>query len=147
MAIKRQSVIDDIKTALTGITTGNGYYITVTNVYEYPTKPIENNERPCLVIRDTTNQVVNEMHGNPNQLDKQLSITIECYTAYNASTPTNIRKMITDVEKALGQVSKTNLNWIDLESDTIKMVQDEYIIGNAEINIKVFYRTSKFLES
>lgn len=149
MAIKRQQIIDYVKTELEKISITNGYYTNIgSNVFEWKANPFESNEIPGLEIRDLEENVLDEtIKGNYNLHTHVLNVEIKVICS--ESTPiTTVRKMIIDVYKVISQ----NLSWKDeaiytyLIGNKIDVDQQGKFIGSATINIQIHYRTTAWSE-
>ena len=92
----RQTLIDNIKTQLQTITTGNGYETNLgSNVFEWRETPLQQSELPGIVIRDPSNQQTKTFGKH----ESVLKLEIEIYTQ---GLPVVTRKAIADVIKCIG---------------------------------------------
>lgn len=150
MAIKRQQIIDYMKTKLAEITTANGYYTNIgSKVYEWKANPFETNEVPGIEIRDLEENISDvRTSGNYNLHNHELNI--ELRVVCSETTPiTTVRKMITDVNKLIGIYP----TWNDYAIYTypignkIEVDQQGVFVGQATVIIQVQYRTTAWSEA
>lgn len=153
MSIKRQTIIDAVKTRMQSISTANGYYTDVVSVDTWKTSEYEstlaNNDLPAINIRDLGNAPRMELiKDSANRWYRDLAIDIRAIV--NGSlTDSDIRKLIADVEKAIG----TDLTWSGNAIDTewlgseLERDENEQIIMAAVVHINVYYTTTQWQES
>lgn len=147
MAVKRDTLILAVQTRLKTITVANGYYTDVgTKVGIWRVTPYDVNELPAISIQDFRDELL--MEFMPTKCDWGLNVRIACIANPAQLADGTVRKMITDVYKAIGTdhtfgglAIKT-----DLETDEIELQQTEHRLGVGTINIVIHYRTNKFAE-
>jgi len=150
MAIKRQQIIDTIKTKLAAIKTANGYYTNIgDNVFEWKANPMETSKLPGVEVRDTEETLLSaESQSTYNLHDFMMTVELKVLCAESTPTAT-VRKMIIDVYKLIG----ANLTWSDyaiytyLISNAIDLDQQNKLIAGATITIQIYYRTTAWSES
>ena len=137
---KRQSIMNAVKTRLQSITVANGYDFNLgSNIYEWRTTALNDNELPGIVFRDTQNI---KIEGGPVAYFRWgLNVEVEIITQGGTSI-TDIRKMLGDVYKAI----KTDDTWGGLaitteqpNSDEIQSEQQERKITGAAIRLQIIY--------
>jgi len=151
MAIKRQSIVDAIKTKYQTIKIANTYHTNVgNNVFVWRPGIIQAQDLPALNIRDYKEVKADEVTGGPASFDNwNLYFEVELVCTSGSLTHEEVRKIIADVYKATGD----DIKWgglataTFLEDDSILMDQKERTIGGAILNFYVLYRTNKFQES
>ncbi len=98
----RESILDNIKTVLATVTTGNGYNNTLASVQRWKQAGNSLVEVPCVVIKGGPEEKVDE----PNPL-KTVNMTVYCDLWIRqdpddtASTDTIVNSLYGDIEKAL----------------------------------------------
>src|SRR6266478_147352 len=104
MSIRRQDIIDAIKSRLQTISTTNGYHTNLgANVFVYRDAPIEPYELPALVVKDYKCTKVDELTDvNLSFENWNVFIEVEFVFATSGNSITDVRKGIADVYKAIG---------------------------------------------
>lgn len=152
MALKRQNIIDAVKTRLQAIDGVNPYYLDLSaNVYIQRDAPFETwNERelPGVNIVDTDEDPDQElMNGPSNVWYRSLKVAISL-VSNGALADTQVREGIADIERAIG----TDLTWGTLAIDTkwtgttLEKDQQEQRILSATVNIEILYSTTQWSE-
>ena len=152
MALKRQQIIDAVKTRMQLINGTGSYYLNVSsNVYTQRDSQFESwNDReiPGINIVDTDEELdVELLKGDTNQWYRGLVIGISLVTN-GALADTLVRKGIADIQRAIG----TDLKWSTLAIDTkwinttIEKDQMEQRIMSATVNIRIQYSTTQWSE-
>lgn len=142
-----------VKTRMQTITAANGYHTNIgSHVFDWRLTDFEDSDLPGINIGDPEQQTINELtQGNYNKHDHILSVVIQVNYSEN-STPALVRQMISDVKKAIS----TDLLWGGLayntepsfdEPEPMDLEQKEKKYGSALIKIKIYYRTTAWLES
>jgi len=141
MANKRQSIITAVKTRLQGILTASGYnYNLGSNVFEWKDKALADAELPGLIFRDPSFEKVLDVIG---LFTWRLNIEIEIH-AQSSTAPADMRKMLSDVYKAIG----VDEMWGGLalaseqpEGDEMQVQKDQNITAKAVVRFSILYRT------
>jgi hypothetical protein len=152
MALKRQTIIDAIKTRLQLINGASPYYLDVSaNVYIQRDTPFETwdeRELPGVNIVDTDEDPDQQLlNGASNVWYRSLSVAISL-VSNGALADTQVRKGIADIQRAIG----TDLTWGTLAIDTnwtgttLEKDQQEQRILSATVNIKILYSTTQWSE-
>lgn len=139
MSIKRQQIVDAIKTRFQGITIANGYNSNLgSNVFEWRVTNLNNTEFPACVYRDVTNI---RQEGAIGSFRWALNIEIQLITDGGTSAA-EIRKIIADVYKAIGTDSKWSgiaVTTEQPESDEMDVEQHEKKQAGALIKLSIIY--------
>ena len=139
MALKRQQIVDAIKTRLQGILIANGYATNLgNNIFEWRVTNLNSAEFPACVYRDVSNA---KQDGAIGSFRWALNIEIQLVTDGETSAA-EIRKLIADVYKAIG----TDVRWGGLavtteqpESDEMDVEQHEKKQAGALIKLSIIY--------
>ena len=150
MAVKRQTILNNLKTRLQTITVANGYYSNLgSNIKLFSSLPLQEDELPACVIFDKVNQIDGEgINGSSNVWNHILNVTLQIVCGGN-TIDTTARQIIADVYKALSTDLTLSSTCIDINavSDTLEIEHDSKLVAGATIEILIKYRTNKFLES
>jgi hypothetical protein len=152
MALKRQQILDAMKTRLQLINGSTPYYLNASaNVYIQRDKPFESwsdRELPGINIVDGDEEPGQELlSGAVNVWYRDLNVAVQLVTG-GALADTLVRKGIADIQRAIG----TDLTWGGLAIDTdwvnttIERDQQEQRIMSATVNIKISYSTTQWSE-
>ena len=151
MAIKRQEIIDNLRTQLENISTANGYYTDCgTTVKVWDPTVFERKELPALNIMDRVD--VQPFDANSTQgevIDHELTVEIAALCAAGVTSDSFTRQMIADIYKAIkaDESLSGKAMWIEPVQDEIGVEESGKRVGGATITIKIVYRTQKFSES
>lgn len=136
----RQHIIDDIKDRMESILTPGGYDTDAgQNVFEWREYPVNDDELPCIIIRDKdcpVNQDTNFSHEN----------RLEIEFGIKASSSEEVRQIFGDIYTAIG----TDLTWNGFAYDTepvgedIQMEHESKIVADASLKIIICFRTQKW---
>ena len=150
MAITRQTIVNNLKTLLQTITIANGYYTALgSNVYLFRTIPMQADELPAVVIFDKGENIDTEgITGSVNIWNRVLNVTLQVVCA-GSTVDTTVRKLITDIYKALGTDTTLTSTCIDVitTGNQIEIEQESKLIAGASLDIIISYRTNKYNES
>lgn len=144
MDSKRQQIIDAIDARLKTIKTVNGYETDAgNNVFEWRATPLQDSELPALLFRDTTSPVDDETYSmHLHTLSVEITLV-----ASGATSADIIRKMLADIQKAIG----TDATWSGIAADTLLRTVDIGTVEHAEfkytggaINIAIQYLTERW---
>jgi hypothetical protein len=146
MSIRRQDIVDAVKTRMELIQ-GSPYHTTIgTNVYVWHPTPVHGNRLPCIIIRDLSDTLLAQnIYDN---WDHRLTVAISVMAKGTTSDET-VREMIADVLTAIG----TDHTWgskavlTDFVGDEMLVDQEEDRISGATITIEIQYRTGIWAES
>lgn len=149
MANTRQDIVAAIVTRLQAINGTGGYHTNFDgNVQQWRVTGIHPNELPCLIVRDTSDEPIQESIGGGNSyIDHDLTVTISL--PLSGTTPEAFRNEIADVYKAIG----SDEYWGGLAhfttplGDEAVMNQEEGKYVGVDVHIKIRYRTTKWGES
>lgn len=147
MSIKRQDIIDRLKTAL-AITAGETYHRTITTVDEFRTKPLEASELSAVIVREVSDVTLSQGIESPhNRQYHHLTVELELVT--NGLTMAQVRQHIADIYKAVGTDTTLGGYCVDVDpiSDNIQVDQEELKVQGAIITIRILYQTALFQES
>lgn len=150
MAIKRQNIVNQLKSQLQNITVANGYYTNLgDNVKLFSVIPVEENELPCVVIFDKMNNFASESFTNSaNIFYQSLEVVLNIVCGGN-TVDTVARQLIIDVYKAIGSDTTLGGYAIDIIpiNDELDIEQESKLIASIKINLNILYRTERFNES
>jgi len=147
VAIKEQTIVDNVVTQLKTILISGGYHTDLgNNVFEWKSNKIDENELPAAIVRDVSDDVpVDEFMGID---DHTMNLEVEI-VAKPADSTTEIRKMIADVINAAGkdetwtdQAHRTHLIGHEKMRD-----QSERLMTGAIVRFQVNYRTARLGET
>lgn len=145
----RQTLVSAIKTRMQTITTANGYETNIGNaVWNWKTGiwTIAEFEAGGIDIRDGKERIETSSTGLTRE-DHHLTVDFVIMVGTGATTGVTVRKAIADVYKAIGTDRKWGLTFVQttwpVEVDML-VDQDEKIVGGAQIEIEVIYRSNLF---
>jgi len=159
MTIRRQDIVDAVKTRMQAILTTGGYYTNLgSNVITGRPRLIgpdgaigsaivEASELPCILIRDPLDEIGNATLGGKQ--GHTLSVELEIRCEGGSDTDEDLRKAVADVYAAIG----TDTRWSTLAmnttpvSDESTVLQGDKIIGAALIRINIAFITGPWAES
>jgi len=147
MPIKRQTIINAVKTRLQTILTAGGYYTNLgSHVDELRVTVYQQSELPAVSIVETGNENLNELASN--WIDQYLNIEFHITVSGNSSAA-DIRKAIYDVLKAIGTDDTWSGNAIQTHyvNDELKKAGGEILSASAIVRIKIKYRTNIWSEA
>jgi len=139
----RQSIITNLLNMLQGIRISDGYKTDVgTKVFEWREIAIELADCPCLIVRDTTDEIEDQgVHDHAHKL----TITVTCIAA-GTSAVEDARKIEADIYEAIG----TDLSignqayWTEWQGSAMQVQHEENIFANILITLLVLYKTPAF---
>jgi hypothetical protein len=158
MTIKRQDIMDAVKTRAQGILTTSGYHTNLgSNVLTGRPRQImadgsmgpsmvDPSECPCIVLRDPTDELrASTLKRHAHRLTAEAEIRCE----EGSTTDTEMRQMIADFYKAVGVDPKWGGLAVSTEpgSDESVLLQGEKIIGAALIRFFINFETDPWSES
>lgn len=150
-----QQLFDAVKTRFQFIRVVNGYETEVgahcLTWRDLQTSPIQASEFPCIMLRDPKRETMRESRVI-NAHDHEL--TIEVYAASRAadsSPPDNFaRRILADLDKAIGEDIKWTINDVQLARDTIPGTDEieaahagDRIVG-VKKTFTILFRTGRF---
>lgn len=149
MAIKRQSVIDAIVTALGNVTVAGGYYNTFTNkVKEQGSQHPDTTEFPFVNVIESGNESASALGGNNFYENHILTVDVEITDGSNSYTMAHARKLVMDTVKAMRTVK---YGGVALDGryikDTIEMDVNETITVTVKVTFEFLYRSEMMKES
>ncbi len=139
--MKRQVIIDNLKTRLKTITVANGY-TWEPNLFEWLVTPLSKGDLPAIIVKDTDDDIT---HDDPSgSSDHSLKIEIEIYAADERMTAESLRSKVLDVLLVIGAPEGEGEYLGDYRSVTgtqMQIEQNESVIGAARIDLLVKYYT------
>ena len=145
---KRQDIVDAVKAAMQGITTGNGYNNTIATVLEWQDEPLKQDlsQLPAIIMRDTDEVIGNEdTEGNEAEelAEHTLYFDIIVIGASGSNTPAHVRTLIEDTVTAFSTLDIAALEilsgaFLSSEMETEKLKKR---IGAALVRFFVRYKT------
>lgn len=149
MAMKRQSVISAILSALENVTVASGYYNTFSNhVYEMAAEHTDITEFPFVNVIEIANESVQSIAANSFHEMHNLLVDIEVTSGGTTFSMESARKLVMDVIKAMRTIkyggTALDCNYI---RDSIKRDVTETITVTATVSFSVTYRTELMKES
>jgi hypothetical protein len=147
--MKRADIISAMQTRFQGILTTGGYHSNLgLHVYVGKTSDFDENQVPGLSLIDAENTVDQEsLNGSGSFYDQWLGVKIVLAVAGSTSL-TLVREMIADVYKAIG-VDHTwggLAHYTNVTKDALAVTQEDRKIAGADIDVMVYYRTTRFEE-
>ena len=142
MAHVRQSIRDNVVTAVTGLTT------TGTNVFRSRVYPLGENRLPALCIYTAAEEVEYNRLNQPRDVDRTVEIVIEAYVRAVSNYDTTLDTICVEVEAAMAaDVTRGG------SAKDCKLAQTEFDfsdegdrpIGTARLTYAIDYRTAKNL--
>lgn len=139
----RQQIIDEIDKRLKTIRVSAGYETEAGKyVFEWRDRPMEEGELPGIIYRDlsdpiTTDSKTTHIHN--------LNLEVELF-ASGSDVPTTIRKMIADVNKAIGTDERWGALAIETIPDSEDMVTEEGSkrLMSAIVRVNISFHTGYF---
>lgn len=149
MGLKRQEIVDAIKTRMRLINGVGNYYLNCSdNVYVQRSAPFEDSELPGINIMDGDESPNQELlAGSTNVWYRSLNVEIRLVTNGELSDE-DVRKGIADIQRAIG----TDLTWGGFAIDTTwlgtvtEKSQEEQKITSATVSIMILYLTGQWAE-
>lgn len=139
--MRRQTIIDNLKTRLKTITVANGY-TWEPNLFEWLVTPLSKGDLPAIIVKDTDDDIT---HDDPSgSSDHSLKIEIEIYAADERMTAESLRSKVLDVLLVIGAPEGEGEYLGDYRSVTgtqMQIEQNESVIGAARIDLLVKYYT------
>lgn len=150
MAIKRQQIVDALKSAIQGITVANGYHTDIglhTSIWlAEPNTVYDPSELPVANIRDISDVIV---RANIPFDDHEMDVNVDLIFSSGQTTDAAVRQGIYDVYRKIGTdptLGGLAINTM-ISSDEMILDQSERIVGGATISLSVQFRTSNYQES
>lgn len=143
----RQSIVDALTTALATIRKSGGFNTDAgKNVFEWRQAELAETNLPGIIVRDTTDPMVDE--GVANKIDHLLSVEIEghCRAVVGSSAAQQVRLLAADILAALGaDPTLGNLGYDLRVLATDMMVKEaDKRFAVVEITIQFKYRTARW---
>lgn len=141
----RQLIVDEIMATFREIKIDNGYNFDLGDeVYCWKSNPVESAKSFLLNIKDTTDNVSLTPY---NKSDHTLTVVAELYARGGANKVEDIRKMMEDVNRAIG----SNWTWDGLAIKTHVISNDiedvehvDRLVVVGRVTFAVTYRTDLF---
>ncbi len=151
MAIKKEQIVQAVKTRLETITTANGYHTNLgSNIYEWKQNPHNETDVLAAVIRDTDCEEVNILDQSSSGIHtKILSMEIEIIAA-SSTVPAVLRQAEADVNKAIG--TDTTFGGLAIDTTPVNSIplypnQNEKRIAGLQRTVEIHFRTVAWQES
>jgi len=140
----RQRLIDKVDARFKTITTANGYQTNIGNhVFDWLERDLADNELDALIYRDPLSE---SEPGTIHDYGNKMRLEIEVKTKSADTTAKQVRKMIADVNKAIGVDDRWGELAIDTQPESVIMDLQQYdkIAGSAHIVVMIEYDTDKW---
>ncbi len=144
---KHQQIIDAVEARFQTILTDNGYFLNLgQKVYVWKTSPVQEDERPCILIYDKGLKPIEE-NAPIGYFRWGLDIDVEVFISSGETSDSDVRKALFDINRAIflnngfrwgGLAVRTEQPSIDRETK-----QQERIIAGAMISFRIIYDASK----
>jgi hypothetical protein len=147
LSLKRQALVDAFETRMKTIKKSGDYYSDIgLNVFVWKRSSVDETEQPGLNIKDDPE--VSQLDSTKNysdRLDRDLTVTV---TVFAQDDDKMVRKMMADVEKAVGTDPTFGGLAIDAAptGNRLLMNQDEKVEGAATLDFTIMYRRGRFDE-
>ncbi len=140
--MKRQEIIDNLKTELKTLDVANGGF--VKNFYEWIINPQETTEYPLIVIRDSEDNVDSDSVSESSK--HSLKIEIDLLVSDTSTTPKFLREKMQEILNVIKSLEEQTLlgDYVSFKNNEIEFSYDEYLVGLAKIEIEVTYYTEKW---
>jgi len=143
----RQLIVNAVDTRLKGILTAAGYETNLgQHIFWWRTNDFSEDELPAANCRDTDCDDSNATIGVIGYHQHALKMEVDLIEADGASTPSSIRKLIADLQKAIG----VDTTWGKLAERTnpinspINIDQADKTIGSATVTFTIDFKTRKW---
>lgn len=150
MAIKRQTIVDRLITVL-GLINGTGSYNNnfTNKIFEFKQNEFKSDELPGMSVEDGSQDSVEEQSTAWSIYVYDLNVTIRAYCQSSGTTLTVLRKIVSDVQRALKTDLTLNGNLMDLKwvGDEFSLEHSEKITGSVQIKLTLRYQTDAFSDS
>ncbi len=122
----RQEVIDAVKAAVkaTGV-----------QAYEWLAGTLEPDALPAVVVRDTGDEVINELYHDSHHL----TIEAACFTSSGATTLTDCRALMGMIANAIGN----SISGAQLTQTRLNAEQDDQAIAVGTLFFRIPYSSAK----
>ena len=139
--MRRQEIINNLKTGLKTLDVANGGF--VKNFYEWVINPQEVAEYPLIVIRDTEDNVSEEVSGSSKH---SLKIEIDLLVSDSTTTAEYLREKILEILNAIKSLDEQFLlgDYVSFRSNEIELSYEEHLVGLGKIEIEITYYTEKW---
>jgi len=139
--MRRQEIINNLKTGLKTLDVANGGF--VKNFYEWVINPQEVAEYPLIVIRDTEDNVSEEVSGSSKH---SLKIEIDLLVSDSTTTAEYLREKILEILNAIKNLDEQFLlgDYVSFRSNEIELSYEEHLVGLGKIEIEITYYTEKW---
>lgn len=140
--MKRQQVIDALKTELLNISTANGFYTDMQTVDDWRQTGFEKTELPALNIRD-----VEDRTGENDETEHDLTVDIGGITAPGSDSPAQVRELLADILKAVKNFFQNNQSLISgviYTDSTIDVSHDKNKLSAVSVGIHITYYAELF---
>jgi hypothetical protein len=151
MAIKKEQIVQAVKTRLETITTANGYHTNLgNNIYEWKQNPHADTNTLSAVIRDTECEEVNVLDQAASGIHTKI-LTMEIEIIAASGTPAqDLRKAEADVNKAIG--TDTTFGGLAVDTEPVNSIplypnQNEKRIAGLQRTVEITFRTTAWQES
>lgn len=139
----RQQIMTAVDTRLKAMLFSNGYELDLgKSVHEWRSIPLDEGDLPAVVYRDRNEVLEITVGRHDHRMDLEIEIILS-----GAAAPTDLRRAIADVVKAVG----SDRTWGGLafdtgygESESITVVQNERRVAGAILRFVVSYVTDPF---
>lgn len=150
MAIKRQTIIDRL-IAVLGLINGTGSYNNnfTDKIFEFKQNEFKSDELPGMSVEDASQDSVEEQSTLYGIYVYDLNVTIRAYCQSAGTTLSVLRKIVSDVQRALKTDLTLNGNLMDLKwvGDEFSLEHSEKITGSVQIKLTLRYQTDSFSDS
>ena len=139
--MRRQEIINNLKTGLKTLDVANGGF--VKNFYEWIINPQEVAEYPLIVIRDTEDNVNEEVSGSSKH---SLKIEIDLLVSDSTTTAEYLREKILEILNAIKSLDEQFLlgDYVSFKNNEIELSYEEHLVGLGKIEIEITYYTEKW---
>ena len=134
----RQDIIIKLIDALESISARNGFYTDGFKVYEWLSKPLEAKDFPAVIVRDVRDELED---GTP--LKHKLNIEIDI-ALHSEHLSINLREMLSDVLRAVGEFEKNNNLDVVLVSNEFLTEYADALYGGVRVEIVVIYHSQRW---
>lgn len=150
MSIKRQDIVDAIRTRLETVTTSGGYHTDLgNNVYVWRRAPFQDHELPAVNILDRETILQRESYKGSLAL-ATYALKIEIMVIAAGEIPAeDIREMAADIYKAFG--SDDTFGGLAIMTnptgDEMYLEHEGEIVADAVLRFDIIYRTNRYQET
>lgn len=139
----RQKIVTEIVQQMVLINSQNGFYSEAgTHVFEWLETPLDKDEYPAIIVRDTMDSV-DDSHMS---LEHKLKIEIDIASKEGNNTTWDMREVSSDVLRAFGMVEESlNFKCSYLGSDFLVEHKDS-VYGGVRLEFEVSYQTQRWAQ-